>query len=61
MENPEQAEFLKDRVFLKEQGGDIRDICYAVMWDLGKMVFLSLLCYVLCCIISSLSLFKKYK
>lgn len=52
---------MKDRVFLREQGGDIRDICYAVMWDLGKMVFLSLVCYVSCYIIYSLSFFKKYK
>lgn len=49
MKIAEEAEFLRDGVFLKELGGDanIRDACYFVMWAFGKMVFLSLtvLCF----------------
>ena len=49
MKNAEEAEFLRDGVFLKERGGDanIRDACYFAMWNFGKTVFLSLtvLCF----------------
>lgn len=41
-------------MFLKEQEGDIRDICCTAMQDLGRL-FLSILCYILCCIFFSLT------